>query len=43
MSQWGSSEVFWFLFGALCFISVTLTPRLIHVVNEVLRPMDKVQ
>lgn len=43
MSQWGSSEVCSFLFETLLFIPMTLNPRLIHVVNEVLRPMDKLQ
>lgn len=32
---------FWFLSGTLFFIPMTLNPRLIREVNEVLRPMDK--
>lgn len=34
---------FFFVSGALFFIPVTLNPRVIHEVNEVLRPMDKLQ
>lgn len=48
VSRCGSLEgfglvFFLFLSGTLFFIPVTLNPRLIHEVNEVLRPTDKLQ